>query len=129
MPTQPMEARASQRYIIMSHRKLRRVINTIRGKKVTEAYHILRFMSYDAAPVVLKKLIEAVSNAQAKFKLENVDQLFVSQVFVDEGPAYRRFKPRAQGRIYRREKPTAHLTIAVQVKEAKVEGSQRGTKG
>lgn len=114
-----MEAQAKQKYIIMSHRKLRRVVNTIRGKQVPEAYNMLRLMPYEAARVVLKKLIEATSNAQVKFGIDDPTQLIISQAFADEGPAYRRYKPRAQGRIYRREKPTSHLTIAVKIKETK----------
>ena len=110
-----MESTARQTYIIMSHRKLRRVVNTIRGKRVPEAYNILRLMPYDAARVVLKKLIEAASNARVQHGVEDPAQLIVNKVMVDEGPAYRRYKPRAQGRIYRREKPTSHLTISVQV--------------
>lgn len=113
------EAQAKQRYIIMSPRKLRRVVDVIRGKRVPEAYNILRLMPYEAARVVLKKLIEATSNAQQLYSLEDLSSLVVSRAFADEGPSYRRFKPRAQGRIYKREKPTSHLTVAVQVKEAK----------
>lgn len=109
-----MEATAKQTYIIMSPRKIRRVINTIRGKRAVEAYNILNLMPYAAAVVVKKKLVEAIHNAHAKFGASS-DSLVVSEVFADEGPAYKRFKPRAQGRIYRREKPTSHLTIKVRV--------------
>ncbi len=114
-----MESRAQskQRYILMSHRKLRRVANEIRGKNALEAYHMLRFMPYFAAKVILKNLRAAVSNAQVKFGEQiTPDNLFISQILVDEGPAYRRFKPRAQGRVYKIEKPTAHLLVEVQVK-------------
>ena len=114
-----MEAQARQTYIIMSPRKLRRVVDVIRGKRVPEAYQMLRLMPYAAARVVLKKLIEATGNAHVKFGVTDPAMLRVSRAFADEGPSYRRFKPRAQGRIYRREKPTSHLTIAVQVQEAK----------
>jgi large subunit ribosomal protein L22 len=109
-----LEASSSQRYIIMSHRKLRRVVNVIRGKHAVEALNILRLMPYDAATVVLKKLVEAIYNAKQKYDV-SPSSLVVSQVFVDEGPAYKRFKPRAQGRMYKREKPTAHLTLTVSV--------------
>lgn len=112
-----MEATAKQKYIIMSPRKIRRVINRIRGKRVPEAFNILRFMPYAAAKVVLKKLIDAASNARIKYNVEDPNQLLVSEVFADEGPAYKRFKPRAQGRVYRREKPTSHLSITVKVIE------------
>ena len=110
-----MESTAKQTYIIMSPRKLRRVVNRIRGKRVPQAHHILELMPYTAAGVVLKKLREAMFNAQVKYNLQDASQLVVSEVFVDEGPAYKRFKPRAQGRIYRREKPTSHITLKVKV--------------
>lgn len=110
-----METRAKQTYIIMSVRKMRRVVNVIRGKRVPEAYNILRLMPYEAARVVLKKLIEAASNARVQFGIEDPSMLLVSEAFADEGPSYRRFKPRAQGRIYKREKPTCHLQIKVKV--------------
>ena len=114
-----MEATASsrQRYILMSHRKLRRVANEIRGKNAQEAYQMLRFMPYFAAKVILKNLVSAISNAQVKFG-EGIatESLIISYIAIDEGPAYRRFKPRAQGRIYKIEKPTAHLTLELKVK-------------
>lgn len=113
------EVQARQKYIIMSSRKLRRVVDQIRGKRVTEARDILLLMPYEAARVVYKKLIEAAHNAKVKFGIDDPSVLVVSQAFADEGPSYRRYKPRAQGRIYKREKPTAHLTLAVQVKEVK----------
>jgi large subunit ribosomal protein L22 len=116
MSSNALIAQSKQKYILMSPRKIRRVLNVIRGKRVVEAYDILRMMPYKASEVVLKKLIEAVSNARVKYGVEDPSVL-LSSATADEGPAYRRFKPRAQGRIYRREKPTSHLTIAVQVKE------------
>ncbi len=112
-----MEATAKQRNIIMSPRKIRRVINTIRGKKVTDAYNILRLMPYAAAKVVLKNLIDATHNARVNFGAQP-DQLFVSSVMADGGRTFVRFKPRAQGRIFRREKKTAHLIIKVKALQA-----------
>jgi len=114
-PTQALEASASQTYILMSPRKLRRVVNEIRGKRAGQAHQILQLMPYTAARVVLKKLREAMFNAQVKYDVQDANQLVVSEVFVDEGPAYKRFKPRAQGRIYRRERPTSHITLRVKV--------------
>ncbi len=114
-----MEAKAQsrQKFILMSHRKLRRVVNEIRGKNAIEAVHILRFMPYFASNVVLKNLQAAISNAQQKYgDLASPERLYVSAVMVDEGPAYKRFRPRAQGRIYKIEKPTAHLTLEVKVR-------------
>ncbi len=113
-----MEARSKQRYILMSHRKLRRVANEVRGKAVPEALHMLRFMPYFASKVILKHLIAATHNAAQKYgELAAPDNLVISTIMVDEGPAYRRFRPRAQGRIYKIEKPTAHLMVEVKVKQ------------
>ena len=112
-----MEARSKQRYIVMSPRKIRRVLNEIREKSVVEASEILHFMPYAAARVVEKNLQAAVSNAEQKWQLSPED-LYVSEVYADEGPRYRRFKPRAQGRIYRRAKRTSHLTVVVSIKSS-----------
>lgn len=112
------KAQSSQRYIRMSHRKLRRVANEVRGKNAVEALHMLRFMPYFASDVIYKNLKSAVHNAMVKYgELATPENLTVSAIMVDEGPAYRRFKPRAQGRIYKIEKPTAHLMVEVQVKK------------
>ena len=107
-----MEAKARQTNIKMTARKLRRVINEVRGKAVTDALDMLRFMPYFAAKVVEKNVKAAAANA---FELAGVksDALKVSEIFADESVTYKRGKPRAQGRIYKRLKRTSHLTIKV----------------
>ena len=107
-----MEAKARQTNIKMTARKLRRVINEVRGKAVTDALDMLRFMPYFAAKVVEKNLKAAAANAfeQAGVK---ADALKISEIFADESVTYKRGKPRAQGRIYRRLKRTSPLTIKV----------------
>ena len=107
-----MEAKSRQTDIKMTARKLRRVINEVRGKAVTDALDMLRFMPYFAAKVVEKNLKAAAANAfeQAGVK---ADALKISEIFADESVTYKRGKPRAQGRIYRRLKRTSHLTIKV----------------
>ena len=107
-----MEAKARQTNIKMTARKLRRVINEVRGKAVTDALDMLRFMPYFAAKVVEKNLKAAAANAfeQAGVK---ADALKISEIFANESVTYKRGKPRAQGRIYRRLKRTSHLTIKV----------------
>ena len=107
-----MEAKARQTNIKMTARKLRRVINEVRGKSVNEARDMLRFMPYFAAKVVEKNVKAAAANA---FELAGVksDALKVSEIFADESVTYKRGKPRAQGRIYKRLKRTSHLTIKV----------------
>ena len=107
-----MEAKAKQTDIKMTARKLRRVINEVRGKKVLEAQDMLRFMPYFAARVVEKNLKAAIANAQEKYGV-SPESLKISEIYADESQTYRRGKPRAQGRIYKRLKRTSHLTLKV----------------
>ena len=107
-----MEAKARQTNIKMTARKLRRVINEVRGKSVNEALDMLRFMPYFAAKVVEKNLKAAAANAFEQTGVKS-DSLKVSEIFADESVTYKRGKPRAQGRIYKRLKRTSHLTIKV----------------
>ena len=107
-----MEAKARQTNIKMTARKLRRVINEVRGKAVNDALDMLRFMPYFAARVVEKNLKAVAANAFEQAGVKS-DALKVSEIFADESVTYKRGKPRAQGRIYRRLKRTSHLTIKV----------------
>ena len=107
-----MEAKARQTNIKMTARKLRRVINEVRGKAVNDALDMLRFMPYFAARVVEKNLKAAAANAFEQAGVKS-DALKVSEIFADESVTYKRGKPRAQGRIYRRLKRTSRLTIKV----------------
>ena len=107
-----MEAKAKQTDIKMTARKLRRVINEVRGKNVIEAQDLLRFMPYFAARVVEKNLKVAVANAKEQFDV-NPEQLKISEIFADESVTYKRARPRAQGRMYSRLKRTSHLTLKV----------------
>lgn len=112
-----MEAKAKQKNIKMPARKLRRVINEVRGKSVNEASVTLRFMPYAAARVVEKNLKDAIANAAQKGL--SSDNLFVSEIFADEGTTYKRARCRAQGRIYRRLVRTSHLTVKLNVTQSK----------
>lgn len=105
-----MEAKSVQKNIKMPARKLRRVINEIRNKSVNEAVKILKFMPYFAARVVEKNLTSAVANAQNKLNLQP-ESLKISEIFADESVTYKRARPRAQGRMYKRFKRTSHLTL------------------
>jgi large subunit ribosomal protein L22 len=107
-----MEAKSRQTDISMTVRKLRRVINEVRGKAVIDAQTMLRFMPYFAARVVEKNLNAAVANAKEQFGVAP-ESLKVSEIYADESKTYRRGKPRAQGRIYKRLKRTSHLTVKV----------------
>lgn len=107
-----MEAKAIQTDIRMTARKLRRVINEVRGKSVVEAMKILKFMPYTAARTVEKNLTAAVANASEKAGL-SADKLKISEIYADESSTLKRGKPRAQGRIYKRLKRSSHLTVKV----------------
>lgn len=96
-------------------RKVRLVTDLIRGKSVDEALNILQFTQKRAAPVVSKLIESALHNIEASEKLSwDVDDLHVSEVFVNEGPTLRRFKPRAQGRATRINKRTSNITVVLQ---------------
>ncbi len=101
---------AKQKNIGMTARKLRRVINEVRGKAVIEAQDMLKFMPYFAARVVEKNLKQAVASAKEQFGFA-VENLKISEIFADESVTLKRGKPRAQGRIYRRLKRSSHLTL------------------
>ena len=107
-----MEAKARQTDIKMTARKLRRVINEVRGKAVKEAQDMLRFMPYFAARVVEKNLNAAVANAQEQYGV-SAESLRISEIYADESTTYKRARARAQGRMYKRLKRTSHLTLKV----------------
>lgn len=109
-----MEAKAKQTYIRMPARKIRRVINAVRGKSVQDAVNTLKFMPYFAARVVEKNIKDAAANAVERWGVLQ-EELVVSEAFADDGPTYKRARPRAQGRIYRIQKRTSHLTVKVKV--------------
>ncbi|QDZ40111.1 50S ribosomal protein L22 [Euhalothece natronophila Z-M001] len=106
------ETKAIARYIRMSPHKVRRVLDQIRGRSYREALIILEFMPYRACDPVLKVLRSAAANAEHNEGLDRAN-LVISQAYADQGPALRRFRPRAQGRAYQIRKPTCHITIAV----------------
>lgn len=103
---------ATAKYIRMSPRKIRRVLDQIRGRSYREALILLEFMPYRACEPVLKLLRSAAANAENNRGLDPAD-LMVSHACADQGPRLKRFRPRAQGRAYQIQKPTCHITIAV----------------
>ncbi|MBE0417551.1 MAG: 50S ribosomal protein L22 [Anaerosomatales bacterium] len=111
-----MEARAVARYVRVSPRKARLVVDLIRGKSVEEAAAILRFTPRAAAEVVEKVLLSAAANAEKNLKIRR-DDLYVSTAFVDEGPTLKRIRPRAMGRAFRVDKRTSHITVVVKQRE------------
>jgi large subunit ribosomal protein L22 len=107
-----MEAKASMKYARTSPRKMRRVIELIRGQHVEEARRILRFSPLGATRDVEKLLNSAVANAEQTPGVIP-QNLVVERAWVDEGPTLRRYRPRAYGRAARVRKRTAHVTVIV----------------
>lgn len=107
-----MEARAYAKYIRMSPRKVKVVLDLIRGKQVNEALAILKHTPRAAAPVVEKLLKSAMANAENNHNM-NVSNLFVAETYANQGPTLKRFRPRAQGRAYRIRKRTSHITMVL----------------
>ena len=116
-----MEARAIAKHVGMSPRKVRMVVDLIRGRDVNDAYSILRFSKKAATEPIEKTLRSAVANAQQKAdaggEYLDTDELVVSAAFVDEGTRHKRFRAGAMGRAAPRVKRTSHITIIVDRKE------------
>ncbi len=111
------EGRAVATFVRMSPRKLRFVMDGIRGKMVTQAKSILKFATKRAARTLAKVLDSAVANAENNYKIPQ-DSLIISRAFVDVGPTMKRHLPRAMGRASLVHKRTSHITIVVKEKEA-----------
>ena len=108
-----MIAKAHARYVRISPRKIRLIMDEVRGKRVEEALKVLSFMPKKGAKI-LKKLIEsAVANAQENHNLD-VDQLRIAQLYANEGPMLKRWRPRALGRATMIRKRTSHLTVVLE---------------
>lgn len=118
-----MEAKAVARHLRVTPMKARRVVDLVRGKQTVEALAILKFAQQGASEPVYKLVASAVANARVKADREglafNEDELFISEAYVDEGPTMKRFQPRAQGRAYRINKRTSHVTVVVATEDKK----------
>ncbi|NLK00818.1 MAG: 50S ribosomal protein L22 [Clostridia bacterium] len=111
-----MEARSIGRHVRISPYKVRQVINLIRGREVKEALAILKFTPKKAAVIVEKILKSAIANAEHNYEMDG-DNLYISKIYVDQGPTMKRFKPRAFGRADRIRKRTSHITVVVSERE------------
>ena len=107
-----MEARCVARYLRISPRKCRLTANQIRKLPVGEALMVLRFSQHKAAGLLRKVVESALSNAEHN-EGADIDLLWVDEIMVDEGPVFKRFRPRARGRIGRILKRTSHVTVVL----------------
>lgn len=115
MAEQVTSAKATARMARIPARKARLVIDLIRGKKVADALGILKFTPRKGAYLIEKVLNSAIANAENNFDLD-VEDLYVSEAYVNEGPTLKRFRPRAKGSASPINKRTSHITIVVSAK-------------
>ncbi|AZV40865.1 MULTISPECIES: 50S ribosomal protein L22 [Peribacillus] len=111
-----MQAKAVAKTVRIAARKVRLVTDLIRGKQVGEAVAILRLTPKAASPVVEKVLKSAIANAEHNYEMD-INNLVISEAYVNEGPTLKRFRPRAQGRASAINKRTSHITIVVSEKK------------
>ena len=108
-------SKAVAKYVRIAPRKVRVVMDLIRGKNVAEAFAILKFTPKAGADVVEKVLKSAVANAENNFDMD-VDKLYVKTAFVDQGPTLKRIHPRSRGQAFKILKRTSHVTVIVDEK-------------
>ncbi|MGO1538368.1 MAG: 50S ribosomal protein L22 [Leucobacter sp.] len=116
-----VESIARVRHIRVTPQKARRVIDLVRGKNAQEALAILKFAPQSASEPIFKLVASAIANARVKADNENLrlneDELVIARAYVDEGATLKRFRPRAQGRAFRINKRTSHITVVLQTED------------
>ncbi|WP_454561843.1 50S ribosomal protein L22 [Mycobacterium haemophilum] len=120
-------ATAKARFVRVSPRKARRVIDLVRGRSVADALDILRWAPQAASEPVAKVIASAAANAQNNNGLDPAT-LVVATVYADEGPTAKRIRPRAQGRAFRIRRRTSHITVVVESRPAKDQRSAKSTR-
>ena len=115
METHTFEAKAVQRHLRKAPRKLRLVVDLVRGEKVDKAIKTLEFTKKAAALDVSKVVRSAAANIRDKFQEERLDDdlLFIKEIFVDEGVTLKRIQPAPMGRAHRINKRSSHITVVV----------------
>lgn len=111
------EAKAHLRYLRIAPRKVRLVADHIRGKNLKEAERQLNFLSKKSALPILKLLLSAKANAKNNLKM-NDENLYIKEIRVDQGPVFKRYMPRAQGRASMIRKKTSHITLILAERES-----------
>lgn len=108
-----MEAKAKAKYIRSSPRKARLVLDLIRGRDAGDAISLLRFTKKRVAHEVQKVLRSAIANAEGKSETIDVDQLYVSEAYAEDGPRGRRIRPAPMGRAHPYQRRTCHIVVKV----------------
>jgi large subunit ribosomal protein L22 len=125
--TEYPSATAKARFVRVSPRKARRVIDLVRGRSVTDALDILRWAPQAASEPVAKVIASAAANAQNNNGLDPAN-LVVATVYADEGPTAKRIRPRAQGRAFRIRRRTSHITVVVESRPSKDQRSAKSAR-
>lgn len=107
-----MGTKAHARFVRIPCRKIRLIMNQVRGKKVEEALHMLSFSPKKGSRILKKLINSAVANAGQESGLD-VDSLYIKQIYANEGPTLKRWQPRALGRATRIRKRTSHLSVVL----------------
>lgn len=107
-----MEVKAIAKYIRVSPQKVRLMANAIKGKKVNEALNFLKFTPKRSARIIGKVLRSAIANAEQNPGID-VDTLYIKEIFVDQGPTLKRFRPKAMGRATRILKRSSHIKVVL----------------
>ena len=117
-----MQSKAVAKTVRIAPRKVRLILDLVRGKEVGEAISILKLTNKRSSQVVEKLVKSAVANAEHNYDMD-IDNLYISEIYADEGPTLKRFRPRAQGRATKINKRTSHITVVVEeyANEAEVE--------
>ena len=105
-----MEAKATLKNVRISPRKARLVARNVKDMPVEEALNVLKFTPKKAARIIYKVMYSALANAENNYSID-VDKLYVKNILVNEGPSWKRFRPRAMGRATRILKRTSHITV------------------
>jgi large subunit ribosomal protein L22 len=111
-----MQTKAEARYVRTSPQKARLVVDLIRGQKAGTAINILRSTNKRMAPMVEKVLRSAIANAENRSNDVDVDELYVTEAYVNEGPRMKRIRPAPMGRAYRYQRRMAHIVVKVSQK-------------
>ena len=111
-----MESRAVAKYVRISPRKVRLVMDQVRGKRVDDALGMLSFTPQKGGKILKKLINSAVANAEQNSDVD-VDKLYIEKIYADEGPTMKRFRPRAMGRASRILKRSSHLTVILNEKK------------
>jgi large subunit ribosomal protein L22 len=115
MAEDKFEAQATQKHLRKSARKVRLVVDAVRGENVAKAVKKLEFINKSSAPLVAKVIKSASANIRDKFQEERLDdeELTIKEIFVDEGATLKRIQPRAMGRANQIRKRTCHIHVVV----------------